>query len=276
MAQHNPRVHLLSAELLDSVDLQKAYDIYRDRFADASGFTFFLVGSFKPDSVRPLVERYLASLPSLNRHEKVKDTGVRPPPGVVQRTVRKGIEPKAETTLIFTGPCTYSFANREPMAALSELLNIRLREVLREEKGGTYDASAGGSCSNIPYEHYNFSVEFGSSPERVDELVAAVFKVFDEIKAGVVSDSNLTKIKEMQLRGQETGLKQNASWLDAMTDADEDHRDQRDFLRYPELVKGLTREMIRDAAREYLRPEQYARFTLLPESAPKPMPVKPE
>jgi len=276
MAQHHPRVHVLSPELLDSVDLRRAFDIYRDRFADASGFTFFLVGSFKPDSVRPLVEQYLASLPSLNRSERVKDNGIRPPAGVIQKTVRKGVEPKAATSLIFTGSCTYSFASRYALDALTELLNIRLREVLRGEKGGTYGASAGGSCSNIPYEHYNLSVEFGSSPERVDELVAAVFKVFDEIKAGTVSDSNLTKIKEIELRGHETGLKQNASWLNAMSDADEDHRDQRDFLRYPELVKGLTREMIRDAATLYLRPEQYARFTLLPEAAPKPPAVKPD
>jgi zinc protease len=163
-------------------------------------------------------------------------------------------------------------ANRYALDALSELLNIRLREVLREEKGGTYGASAGGDCTDIPYAHYSVSVEFGSAPERVDELVAAVFKVFDEIKAGTVSDSNLTKIREIELRAHETALKQNASWLDAMTDADEDHRDQRDFLRYPELVKGLTRDMLRDAAREYLRPEQYARFTLLPEVPPKAQP----
>ncbi|MFI5244370.1 MAG: M16 family metallopeptidase [Gemmatimonadales bacterium] len=276
MAQHHPRVHLLSPELLDSVDLRRALDIYRDRFADASGFTFFLVGSFKPDSVRPLVERYLASLPSLNRHEKVRDNGIRPPAGVVEKTVRKGVEPKAETSLIFSGACSYSFATRYALDALTELLNIRLREVLREEKGGTYGASAGGSCNNIPYEHYSLSVEFGSAPERVDELVASVFKVFDEIKAGTVSDSNLTKIREIELRDHETGLKQNASWLNAMTDADEDHRDQRDFLRYPDLVKALTRETIRDAAKLYLRPEQYARFTLLPEAAPKPPAIKPD
>jgi len=60
-----------------------------------------------------------------------------------------------------------------------------------------------------------------------------------------------------------------------MTDADEDHRDQRDYLHYPDFVKTLTREMIRDAAKIYLRPEQYARFTLLPEASPKPAPVKP-
>ncbi len=276
MSQHNPRVHMLSAELLDSVDLKRAFDIYRDRFADASEFTFFLVGNFSPDAVRPLVEQYLASLPSLNRHENVVDNHIRPPSGVVQKTVKMGVEPKAETSLIFTGLCSYSVAGRYAVSALTELLNIRLREVLREEKGGTYGASAGGSCSSIPYEHYNITVEFGSAPERVDELVASVFKVFDEIKAGTVSDSNLTKIKEIELRGYETGLKQNANWLNAMTDADEDGRDQRDFLRYPDLVKGLTREMIRDAARMYLRQEQYARFTLLPETVPAPPAIKPD
>ena len=275
MAQHNPRVHLLSSALLDSVNLARAFAIYRDRFADASGFTFFIVGSFAPDSVRPFVTQYLASLPSIGRREKVKDGGVRPPPGVVVKTVRKGVEPKAETSLIFSGSCSYSMATRYAIESLNELLNIRLREVLREEKGGTYDASAGGSCSNVPYDHYSLSVDFGSSPERVDELVAAIFKVFDEIKAGTVSDSNLTKIREIQLREHETELKQNASWLNAMSDADEDHRDQRDFLRYPEMVKGLTREVIQNAAKLYLRPEQYARFTLLPETVPGAQPPKP-
>ncbi|MGH7654674.1 MAG: M16 family metallopeptidase, partial [Gemmatimonadaceae bacterium] len=132
MAQHSPRVHLLSSALLDSVNLGRAFALYRDRFADASGFTFFIVGSFKPDSVRPLVDRYLASLPALDRHEKVKDTGIRPPPGVVVKTVHKGVEPKAETSLIFSGQCTYSLATRYAIESLSELLNIRLREVLRE------------------------------------------------------------------------------------------------------------------------------------------------
>lgn len=276
MSQHNRRVHLLSSALLDSVNLRRALDIYRERFADASGFTFYIVGSFKPDSIRPFVEQYLASLPSLNRHEQVKDNGIRPPAGVVVKTVHKGIEPKAETSLIFSGSCTYNFPNRYALDALTELLNIRLREVLREEKGGTYDASASGTCTDIPYEHYSVSVDFGSAPDRVDELVSAVFKVFDEIKAGTVSDSNLTKIREIQLREHETELKQNGAWLDAMADADEDHRDQRDFLRYPDFVKGLTRQMIQDAAKLYLRPEQYARFSLLPEAAPKTQPIKPD
>jgi predicted Zn-dependent peptidase len=96
-----------------------------------------------------------------------------------------------------------------------------------------------------------------------------VYAVIDSIKAGSISDSNITKIHEIAVRSHETALRQNSRWLAAMMDADEDGRDQRDFLRYPVLLNAVTREQLRDAARLYLRREQVARFTLLPESAVK-------
>ncbi|MDB4892737.1 MAG: peptidase domain protein [Gemmatimonadetes bacterium] len=269
MAQHHPRVYIVSPELLDSVDLRRALAIYRERYADGGAFTFFLVGSFKPDSVRPLVERYIASLPSLNRNEKARDVGIRPPAGVVERTVRMGVEAKAQTQLVFTGECKYSYENRVVLGALRDLLDIRLREALREDKGGTYGVSVGGSCHRVPREHYEINLSFGSAPERVDELVKEVFAVIDSVKAGIVSDSNLIKVKEIPLRSHETALRQNGAWISAMADADEDGRDQRDFLRLPELINGVTREKLRDAARLYLRKDQYARFTLLPAAKTK-------
>jgi zinc protease len=275
MAQHNPRVRVFVPELLDSVDLMRAAQMYKERFANAGDFTFFLVGSFAPDSVRPLVERYIASLPSTGKRETAVDHGVRPPPGVVAKIVRKGIEPKASTRIYFSSPCAYSFEHRAVLSGLRELLDIRLREVLREDKGGTYGVGVSASCNHIPYEYASVEISFGSAPERVDELTAAMFAVIDSIKAGVVSDSNLTKIREIALREHETALKENSSWLSAMADADEDGRDQRDFLRTPQIVKHITREQLRDAAKAYLRMEQYARFTLLPEAPTPPAPVKP-
>ena len=125
--------------------------------------------------------------------------------------------------------------------------------------------NVGANCRSIPTQRYEVSVSFGSAPERTDELVSEVFAVIDGIQAGIVSDSNLVKVKEMPIRGHETSLKENGSWIAAMADADEDGRDQRDFLRLPEYVSAVTREKLRDAARLYLRKDQYARFTLLPE-----------
>ena len=144
-----------------------------------------------------------------------------------------------------------------------------LREALREDKGGTYGVGVGATCHHVPADRYEVTVSFGSAPDRVDELTTAVFAVIDSIKAGVVSDSNMTKIHELPIRAHETALKQNGSWLAAMMDADEDGRDQRDFVRKPALVSAITREHLRDAARLYLRRDQFARFTLLPEGTPK-------
>ena len=79
------------------------------------------------------------------------------------------------------------------------------------------------------------------------------------------------KIQELTIRGHETALKQNNRWLDAMMDADEDGRDQRDFLRTPDRMLKVTKAQIRDAARLYLRTDRYARFTLLPAEAEKKM-----
>ena len=105
----------MTAEMVDEMNLDKSLAFYKDRFADASDFTFVFVGSFSLDAMQPLVERYLASLPSLNRKETWKDTGIRPPTVVVQK-VEKGIEPQSRAAIVFTGPFTFDQPHRTSSA----------------------------------------------------------------------------------------------------------------------------------------------------------------
>ena len=100
-----------------------------------------------------------------------------------------------------------------------------------------------------------------------------MWSVIDSIKAGVISDSNLVKIREMAVRGHETALRENGAWLGAMQDAAEDGRDQRDWLRSPDMTAKVTRKQLRDAARLYLKRESLVHFTLIPENAAPPKPV---
>ncbi|MBX9929117.1 MAG: insulinase family protein [Gemmatimonadaceae bacterium] len=273
MSNYNPRVRLFNAAVLDSVNAARAFSLYQSRVKDASGFTFYFVGNFTLDGIRPLIERWIGALPTTPKAVSTwKDRGIRPPPGIVVRTVRKGTEPKAETTLRFHGDFAYSWENRFVLTALRELLDIRLREALREEKGGTYGVSVSQLGSWVPYKRYQVSISFGSAPERVEELTTRMWGVIDSIAAQGASDTDVAKIKEIFIRNHETALKQNASWLNWMNDHDEDGRDQRTTLRYPALVNTLTSAMLRDAANRYLTHQQYARFTLLPESAPAKVP----
>jgi zinc protease len=267
LTNRHPRFRLFQPEQLDSLDVRRAYRLYKARLASFNGFTFYLVGNFTLDSIRPLVERYFGALPTAGPIETVVDRGIRPPDGVVTRVVRKGTAPKADTRIFFHGPFDYSWERRFELDALEQLLDMRLREALREDKGGTYGVAVGASASWIPYKRYSLSLSFGSSPDRVDELTAAAFAVIDSVKRAGPTADELAKIRETMLRTHETGLRENGAWLRWMSDHDEDGRDQHATVEYPTLGQKLTGEQLRDAARRYLDLARYARFTLLPEAA---------
>src|SRR5205814_4574536 len=107
-----------------------------------SDFTFVFVGSFDVAAIQPLVERYLGSLPSIHRTETWKDVGARPPSGVIEKQVEKGIDPKSHAVILFTGSFTFDQRQRVAIRAMGEILQTRLRETIREELGGTYSISA--------------------------------------------------------------------------------------------------------------------------------------
>ena len=268
MAQHSVREQPVSAALLDRIDPFKSYAFYKDRFADASGFTFVFVGNFKPDSIKPLVAKWLGSLPSTGRKETWRDTGVRPPTGVVQRVVKKGTEPKARTALVFTGPFEYTRQNRYYLSALAELLNIKLREALRENLGGTYGVSVGPSATRDPKPSYRFSIGFGSAPERLEALTAAALGQIDSLKRFGTTPEYLNKVKEAALRSRETALKQNAYWVSQIATFDQNGWRLEEIPDGEKLIAALTADDLKRAAQKYLRMDNYVRVSLYPENYP--------
>ena len=128
-------------------NLDKSMAFYKDRFADASDFTFVFVGSFDLATIQPLVEKYLGSLPSIHRKESWKDVGVRTPNDVVVKRVEKGVEPKSLSSIVFSGPFEYNQTNRIAIRAMSEILQRRLLEVIREELSGTYGITVDSELS---------------------------------------------------------------------------------------------------------------------------------
>lgn len=265
MAQHHPRARPVTAATVDQLRPGAAFQFFKARFANASAYTFFLVGNFNLDSIRPLVQRYIGNLPARGAADRPLDTGIRPPPGVVERVVRKGIEQKSQTALVFTGPAVASRQERFALDALGDILDIRLREELREELGGTYGASVSTTAARIPRPEYTVVVNFGSAPERVDTLVRAVFAEIDSLKARGPRAVDLAKYKETAIRTRETDLRRNGWWLQLLLNARKENEDPATrFALEPELAR-LTPLVIQAAARTYLNQDRYVRVTLLPE-----------
>jgi zinc protease len=266
LSSHHPRTTPVSVATVDSLDLASSMRFYRDRFADASDFTFVIVGNFTVDSIRPLVLTWLGGLPSINRKETWKDIGLHTPTGIVTRDVKRGTEPKARTVIVFNGPFEWNRQNRYALASLAEVLRMRLRDVLREELGGTYGVSVGQSSERDPRQEFQFTIDFGSAPERADTLRAAVFRELEKIKRDGPTADEIEKVGEMQRRAEETEIKQNGFWLNALASSARFGQDPRLILRRSELRASLTPALVRDIARKYLDESRYVQVRLLPES----------
>jgi len=264
MSQGHPRATPPRAEDIEKIDLDVAFDFFADRFADASDFTFYFVGALELDAMRPLVEQYLGGLPSMGREEAWRDLGIDPPSGVVEKVVRKGVEPQSQTRIVFAGDAEYSVEENMVVSSMADILEIRLRELLREDLGGTYGVGVSGRITRQPDEEYSVSVNFGSAPDRAAELADVVFEEIERMKTDGPDAETIAKVRETQRRRKESNLQENGYWLSLIRQYD---RAGRDLLEIPsyDFIEGWSAEQVQAAATRYLRMDQYAKFVLQPE-----------
>ena len=182
VTQNHLRARPMNADLVAQMNLEKSLAFYKDRFADASDFTFVLVGSFDLPTIKPLVERYLGSLPALHRKEAGRDVGIRPPQEVVDRQVIKGSTPKSQVGVVFTGPFQNNQKNRLIVRTMANTLAGNLQRVLREDLGGTYGVSVVSDFTKLPVEEYRVTITFACDPARTQDLVKALFDVVEDFK----------------------------------------------------------------------------------------------
>jgi zinc protease len=268
MSQYHPRSRPPSVErYATETNLDVSYAFYRDRFADASDFTFSFVGTFDLEEIKPLVQTYLGGLPSTGREESWRDVGIHAPSGVIDKTVYRGIEPKSQTRIIFTGPFDWNRTNRHHLASLASVMRIQLREVLREDMGGTYGVGVGGSSTKNPREEYSFSISFGTAPERLEEMVDSVFVVIERLKPDGPTQEDIDKVKEQQRRSNETNLRENGYWIGQINARVSSGGELGDITTYEQYIDALTADDVQAAAQLYLNLEKYVRVSLYPEES---------
>jgi zinc protease len=265
LTQNHPRALPMTPARVDQMNLEKSLAFYKARFADASDFTFVFVGSFDLPTIKPLVERYLASLPALHSHETAKDVGIHPPPGIVEKQVRRGLDPKSEVSIVFTGPFDNDEMHRVVVRAMAETLSGNLHRTLREELGGTYGVSVEPRFSNRPTAEYKITINFSCDPARTDTLVKTAFELIEEFKNTGPANGQVADERSALIRDFETSSQRNRYLLDRLLFKYEYGEDVSDVFNMRQYYERLTPSMLRDAARTYLNPNRYVEVTLLPE-----------
>jgi zinc protease len=266
ITQNHPRAQPMTVARVEQMNLEKSLAFYKERFADASDFVFVFVGSFDLPTIKPLVERYLGSLPALNSHETPKDVGVRPPTGIVEKQVVRGIEPKSQVSIVFTGPFQNDEMHRVVVSAMAETLSGNLHSTLREDLGGTYGVNVEPRFSKLPTEEYQVTVSFACDPARTKDLVKAAFDVIERFKSTGPSQGQITNTRAALVRDFETNSQRNNYLLNRLLFKYEYGENVNDVFSMRPFYDQLTAASVRDAARAYLNTNRYVSVTLLPET----------
>ncbi|TLV01072.1 M16 family metallopeptidase [Dyadobacter luticola] len=265
LTSHNPKRAPLKPESVDKVSLDRAVAIYKDRFADASDFVFTIVGAFKTEEIKPLIEKYLGGLPSTDRDDTFKHPNIFPPKGKIEKTVYKGLEPKSRVTLVSSGEYEYNPENNIQIEALQEVLQIKLIESLREEESGVYGVGVSESTDKFPTGHYRLSVAFGCGPENVDKLVKRTLQEINKLKQNGADPKDIDKFVAETRRKTETALKTNSFWLDYLDDNTYLGDDLDEIFMQDKLLKSITVASTKAAAQKYFNDDNFIKVVLMPE-----------
>jgi zinc protease len=261
----------MKVEDLPRLNADRMHAFYEARFRNAADFTFFFVGAFDVDEITPLLTRYLGSLPSAGKPTAaLGNLRLQFPTGVQRETVKKGQEPRSQTSITFFADTNLDEFESHRLRAATSILQNHLREVLREELGGTYSVGVGYSDMAPQPGYGTTSVQFGSAPENAEQLTGAVMTELEKLRRDGPSDSDVQVVVETEKRDLETSFKTNNYWLNALQTAHLLGRDPRTIPQRIARAESLTKANIHEMFKKYFPPNRHTVVTLMPETMPPP------
>ena len=248
---HNPRRQVISTELLDEFSFEALPAIYKKLYPDGNSFRFTFVGNIDPETLKPLVEKYIGSIPASKKPMTFADDKAYPVKGEVTEDFSTPMQqPKVSVNYTFTGDMDYSLENKAALSFLTQALNSRYLVSIREEKGGTYGVQVSGSTEYIPSETYDMTISFDTNEEMADELREIVMKEIEEIAANGPKSEDIEKNREFMLKSWKNSLEQNAGWMNYLNSK---YGSGLDYLAdYEEVLKTLTNADVQAMAKKVL------------------------
>jgi len=257
--------YLPVAEDWDMIDFQRAIEIYHDRFADASDFTFIIVGAFDVENIKPLLELYVASLPGIERDENFVDLGIRPPYEKSVKNIYKGNDPKSLAIVYFEKEKPWNPKDAFMIGVLNDILMFKYIDILREEMSGVYTVRARASMQKIPYGCASLQIMIPCAPENADSLIHVAINELIKIQQTGVEENDIIKAKETHRRTMEVNLESNSYWLKAIQDALMLENNLENVTK-ENLIEEISSDEIQRIANEYFDTDRYLQVVLYPEN----------
>ena len=262
----------LNMDYVNKMDQKLSEKVFRERFANPADFTFIIVGNFDE---KKLNDMFISYLGSLQCNENYEERFIKPydfPEGVTKKTVYKGLDAQGQVYIGFggllskEGDIEKSYKERLLANTLCSLLEIKLRQSIREDKSGSYGIGVFGGIDGYPERFYNYEINFGCQPSRQDELTQEVFNQLKNLQTQKVLDEDISKIQENLRRARETNLRDDNWWvtriLNELVIQNEPMWVSSDIEK---ICSYITTEEMQEQVKKYLNTENYISVYLKPE-----------
>lgn len=246
---HNPRIKPITEAEVDKVNYDRILEMWADRFADASDFTFFFLGNIDEAQIRELSAQYLATLPKVKRKDKAVDPGLKMVTGDVTNRYQKKMEtPQSFIVCAWTGDTEMTVRNTALMTILGNCVSEIYLKKIREELGAAYSTSAQGVVTRGSDDRprYVLQTAFPLKPEMTDTCLQIVQDVFDDVCENGVSQESLTKAKEYLLKTFAQNQRENGFWMNRIASIVRRNYDPAED--YENIIQGITAENVRQMA----------------------------
>ncbi len=259
----NPRRQFISMETLEKANLQTVEKNYRKLFASAAGSVMVITGDVDVETLKPLVEKYIGSLPKGKKTKGIKDLAPRLVKGENIKTIQTDMEtPKSTVVEIYSDYRPYTVKDDVLARAVSYVLDQIYVDTMREDEGGTYGASSSANAGLEPEPMYIMQVAFECKPEMTDKLRAMARDEFRKLAENGPTDEQFNRTLENFKKNVPENRISNSYWMNNLVrfakfgfDYDKE---------YEEAVSSMTKEDIRDAARRLFESGNFLEFAQMP------------
>ena len=263
---HNPRLKPMTEAEVDQVNYDRILEIWKDRFADASDFTFIFLGNIDEQQIRELSAQYLATLPKVKRKDKPVDPGLNFVTGDVTNRYKKKMQtPQSFIVCAWTGDTEMTVRNTALMTILGNCVAEQYLKKIREELGAAYTTSAQGMVTRGSDDRprYVLQAAFPLKPEMTDTCLQIVQDVFMDAAENGVSEESVNKAKEYLLKTFKQNQRENGFWMNRIASIVRRNYDPAE--NYEQIVGSITPSNVKQMATTIMAEGNRVRVIMEPE-----------
>ena len=260
----NERAFIISSEVVENANMKDVENVCKRLFGNVAGATVYIVGNIDTETLKPLVTKYIASLPGGKKGSKFIDRDGDIVDGRIVKNVAVPMEtPKSTVIQVYKANMPYSIENDVLLNIAKLYLDMLYVETLRESEGGTYGAGVMNTTMREPKEMLLLQVAFETNPESAEKLSnLAVEGVHKLITEGIPAEKFDMIIQNIKKNIPQDRIS-NYYWVGALQKYAE-FGDMYD-CEYEKAVDSATPEAVVELVKSMVDTNNFIQLTMSPE-----------